>query len=299
MQRRFADLLPLPTASLVALCSIASLALACSSEPEDADGSGGATGAGGAQAGVGGSTGAGGSASSGGATSGGASSGGAANAAGGALGSGGAGTGGDDSGAGGDAAGGADSETGGSDGSGGEDGSGGSEGGGEFTLTSPAWTVLDNDACTELSDVSECGAFPKENLSAGIGGDNLSPELNWTEPPEGTMGFAIVLHDLSNTYVHWAVWNIGADVRQLAASLPTGAISDPAGAEQGSLSGGGYFGSGKCGNTYEFRVYALSDAAYAPPGGNITTLRDDLVTAPEVLGTSFARLRSGPPDCNP
>src|SRR5690606_37158698 len=61
----------------------------------------------------------------------------------------------------------------------------------------------------------------------------------------------------------------------------------------------GEFGSGACGNTYEFRLYALSDAAYAPPGGNITTFRDDLVTASEALGTSFARLRSGPPDCNP
>jgi phosphatidylethanolamine-binding protein (PEBP) family uncharacterized protein len=147
--------------------------------------------------------------------------------------------------------------------------------------------------------VSECGVFPTEHLSGGLGGDNLSPELNWTDPPDGTMGFAIILHDLSNENVHWAVWNIGADVRQLPASLPAGAINDPAGAEQGGISGGGYFGSGSCGNTYEFRVYALSDAAYAPPGDNITTFRDDLVIASEVLGTSFARLRSGPPDCTP
>lgn len=301
MPRRFADLLVLPQASLVALCAIASLAFACSSEPEDADGSGGATGAGGALTGAGGDVGAGGdTSSSGGAASGGASSGGAS-ATGGALSSGGAGTGGDESGAGGDAAGGADSDTGGSDGAGGEDGSGGNEGGGAFALTSPAWTVLDNDACTKDSDVSECGAYPKEHLSNFIQGDNLSPELNWTDPPEGTMSFAVVLHDLSEPLVHWALLKIGADVTGLPAELPGGTpLTDPAGTEQGSAVGGAYFGSGACGNTYEFRLYALSDADFAPANPNdLDAFYTLLESAPEVLGTSFARLRSGPPDCNP
>src|SRR5690606_11452193 len=197
MKRQLVDLFSFQHASLVVLCSIASVTLACSSEPEDADGSGGATGAGGAQTGAGGDVGAGGMASAGGAPSGGAGSGGASNPSGGALGSGGDGSGGDGSGGAGDGSGGAGAEAGGSDGTGGDDGSGGSEGGGAFALTSPAWTVLDNDACTKDSDVSECGAYPKEHLSNFIQGDNLSPELNWTDPPIGTMSFAVVLHDLS------------------------------------------------------------------------------------------------------
>lgn len=203
-------------------------------------------------------------------------------------------------GAGGDVTGSGES-TGGSDDAGGDEGSGGSEGGGEFTLTSPAWTVLDNDACTKDSDVSECGAYPKEHLSNFIQGDNLSPELNWTDPPIGTMSFAVVLHDLSDPLVHWALWKIGADVTGLPAELPGGTpLSDPPGVEQGSAVGGAYFGSGACGNTYEFRLYALSDADFAPANpNNLGAFYTLLESASEVLGTSFARLRSGPPDCNP
>jgi Raf kinase inhibitor-like YbhB/YbcL family protein len=52
-------------------------------------------------------------------------------------------------------------------------------------------------------------------------GDNLSPPLEWTEPPPDTRSFALLVEDPdapSGTFRHWAVFDIPADQR----SLPEG-----------------------------------------------------------------------------
>lgn len=295
--------------SALVLLSTAVLAFACSSETGDGAGSGGASGVGGDTVGVGGAAsggavGAGGSASGGGPISGGASGVGGAETASGGSNAGGSSTGGASS-TGGNGSGGEGPSVGGGDtggnGSGGE-GTGGSEGG-EFLLSSPGWTVVNNEGCDpDSADETECDRFPEENVSTSIGGDNLSPELSWTDPPEGTMGFVLVLRDLSNGQVHWTVYNIGAEVRGLSASLPTTSpLTTPAGAEQAAgFNQMGYFGSGACGNTYEFRLYALSVADFLPATPvNVNTFREQLDSASEVLDMTFARLRSGMPYCTP
>ncbi len=54
--------------------------------------------------------------------------------------------------------------------------------------------------------------------------EDLSPALNWDNPPEGTKGYAIICHDPdaplvtpNGTYgfVHWVLYNIPADVTEL------------------------------------------------------------------------------------
>jgi Raf kinase inhibitor-like YbhB/YbcL family protein len=145
--------------------------------------------------------------------------------------------------------------------------------------------------------------FPKENIGTSIGGTNKSPELDWTAGPSGTQSYAIVLQDLTNItggkpFVHWAMWNIPGATRMLPAGLETTAMpSVPAGSSQKSFQGNGYQGSGKCGNVYEFVLYALTTATYAGSTSSQTAVRDGLVAtnAP----TATLRAKSGAPGCTP
>jgi Raf kinase inhibitor-like YbhB/YbcL family protein len=51
------------------------------------------------------------------------------------------------------------------------------------------------------------------------GGDNLSPFLQWEDPPPGTQSFVLVMEDADargRTLRHWAVYDIPANRRQLS-----------------------------------------------------------------------------------
>ena len=84
----------------------------------------------------------------------------------------------------------------------------------EFTLTS--------------TDIQDGGTAPEWMLSAlfGVaGGQDRSPQLSWSDVPEGTKSFAVTCFDpdapTGSGFWHWAAFNIPADVRE----LPTGAGS--------------------------------------------------------------------------
>jgi Raf kinase inhibitor-like YbhB/YbcL family protein len=66
-------------------------------------------------------------------------------------------------------------------------------------------------------------------------GDDVSPALAWTDPPEGTKSFALVVEDPDapdpraprRTWVHWVLYGIPAETQGLAdgvrrAALPSG-----------------------------------------------------------------------------
>jgi Raf kinase inhibitor-like YbhB/YbcL family protein len=49
-------------------------------------------------------------------------------------------------------------------------------------------------------------------------GQNLSPPLEWSDPPAGTKGFALIVEDPdapNGTFRHWGIFNIKAEQRQL------------------------------------------------------------------------------------
>jgi phosphatidylethanolamine-binding protein (PEBP) family uncharacterized protein len=71
-----------------------------------------------------------------------------------------------------------------------------------FALTSP--------------DFENGGIIPRLHIrEAG----NLSPQLDWTEPPEGTQSVVLVMEDAdapAASFRHWAVFDIPRDRRHLA-----------------------------------------------------------------------------------
>jgi phosphatidylethanolamine-binding protein (PEBP) family uncharacterized protein len=175
--------------------------------------------------------------------------------------------------------------------------SGGSGGASAFTLTSPAWTT--QPGCAP-DNKAPCGIFPKANSGLN-GGKSESPELNWSGAPSTTQSYAIILQDLTNVqqgnpFIHWVMWNIPANVNKLPAGLEKTAMPTfPPGSSQRSYSGSGYVGSGKCGNVYEFLLFALPMASISPGGTNQTQAATAIkaTNAP----TASLRARSGAPEC--
>jgi Raf kinase inhibitor-like YbhB/YbcL family protein len=115
-------------------------------------------------------------------------------------------------------------------------------------------------------------------------GESISVPLRWSEPPEGTQEFALIMDDpdsplLSRPFVHWIIYKIGADVRELPEGLPKDQlITHPIRALQGLNSMGsiGYKGPmppplhGV--HHYHFRLYALDEPLKVGPGIDKPTL---------------------------
>jgi len=103
-------------------------------------------------------------------------------------------------------------------------------------------------------------------------GQNVSPQLDWTDPPEGTQSFALILDDPDapgGVWVHWVLYNIPAGTRSLPENVPAGGtLAD--GSMQGSNSWPRTEYGGPCppGGThrYFFKLYALDIMLDAQPG---------------------------------
>lgn len=56
-------------------------------------------------------------------------------------------------------------------------------------------------------------------------GENVSPPLEWSDPPEGTQSFALVMEDPDvegRPFKHWGVFDIRAEADHLPEALPAG-----------------------------------------------------------------------------
>jgi Raf kinase inhibitor-like YbhB/YbcL family protein len=112
--------------------------------------------------------------------------------------------------------------------------------------------------------------IPKDHTRDGR---DVSPALEWSEPPAGTKSFAVVCNDpdVGRTgFCHWVIFNLPADSRKLAGELAKdGKLSD--GSVQGKNGFGkvGYVGPapprGKP-HHYHFTVYALDTTLDLQPG---------------------------------
>ncbi|WP_312880283.1 YbhB/YbcL family Raf kinase inhibitor-like protein [Actinokineospora xionganensis] len=93
-------------------------------------------------------------------------------------------------------------------------------------------------------------------------GDNASPPLQWTPPPEGTQELVLVCEDKDapdGTFVHWVATGISPDVNE----LPEGKLPDGVTQGRNSWGGTGWDGPappvGDDPHRYFFRLYAVDE----------------------------------------
>ena len=112
-------------------------------------------------------------------------------------------------------------------------------------------------------------------------GQDLSPPLMWEGVPEATKSIALISDDPDapmGTWVHWVMWNIPPNVRELAENVPP-ERELPNGSRQGITDFGrpGYGGPCPPSGThrYYFKIYALDTMLDLPS----STRKVDLVKA--------------------
>lgn len=80
------------------------------------------------------------------------------------------------------------------------------------TNSKKTFTLTSNDLGGQLDKNQEFNGF-------GCGGNNVSPQLAWSNAPEGTKSFAITMYDpdapTGSGWWHWLVFNIPSDVSEL------------------------------------------------------------------------------------
>src|SRR5688572_14951120 len=141
-----------------------------------------------------------------------------------------------------------------------------------MTLMTPAWP--DGDP------------IPVKFTQAG---EQVSPELRWTNAPPGTQSFVLHMLDpdvarnkTTDTQVHWLVWNIPATATGLPENVPKGATL-PDGSQQTSASGPVYRGPGAPAtgpqHHYTFEIYALDTKLDVSVGADAFETRANVMKA--------------------
>jgi hypothetical protein len=126
-------------------------------------------------------------------------------------------------------------------------------------------------------------------------GRDLSPPLAWSEPPAGTLSFAIIVEDPdapAGTWTHWVIFNIPAATRGLSEGVrPDPELFD--GSLQGSNSSGKLGYQGPCPpsgtHRYYFRLYALDTVLGLSSGVDkrtvLNAMEGHILAQGELLGT--------------
>lgn len=148
-----------------------------------------------------------------------------------------------------------------------------------MTLTSPAW--------------KDGGVIPAKYAQPG---HDTSPALTWSNVPEGTQSFVLIVRDLdsitpagADNFLHWMVWNIPKEARSLPEGMREGPLPD--GLRQISGSGPYYRGpaapaSGPA-HHYAFEIYAVSAPVEVPAVGQspaLTKAAVESAMAGKILG---------------
>jgi Raf kinase inhibitor-like YbhB/YbcL family protein len=172
--------------------------------------------------------------------------------------------------------------------------------------------VVDAAAFTLTSTSFKPNAQIPEKMVAntfGCAGENVSPALEWKNPPAGTKSFALMVHDPDAPtggagFWHWIVFNIPPD----ATGLPEGAGSAagtglPKGAVQWNTDFGTVGWGGPCPppgpkHKYNFTLYALKVDKIDVPAGASPAVVGFNVTSNALgkakLGAVYAR-KAEPP----
>jgi Raf kinase inhibitor-like YbhB/YbcL family protein len=126
----------------------------------------------------------------------------------------------------------------------------------------------------ELRSASFSGDTIPNAYSSCDGQRNVSPQLSWSAPPQGTQSFALVVVDKDSpfgwNFVHWVLYDLPADKRELPEEIVT-QEQLPDGSRQGrnGFDKTGYVGPcppGHSPHRYAFTLFAL-DTKLNLPGG--------------------------------
>jgi Raf kinase inhibitor-like YbhB/YbcL family protein len=103
-------------------------------------------------------------------------------------------------------------------------------------------------------------------------GEDISPPLEWENPPAGTKSIAVIMDDPDapiGTWIHWVLFNLPADKSFLSENTPNSSEL-PTGGKHGINSWGRLGYGGPCPpsgtHRYYFKLYAL-DAVLDIPSG--------------------------------
>ena len=123
-------------------------------------------------------------------------------------------------------------------------------------------------------------------------GDDVSPELRWSDLSDGTLSLALTCEDPDaprGTFTHWVAWNLDPTT----GGMPAGEI--PPGVRQGRNDFGRVGYGGPCPppghgvHHYHFTLYALAKEIGLLQGATITQLRGALrgvtLADAELVGT--------------
>jgi Raf kinase inhibitor-like YbhB/YbcL family protein len=132
-----------------------------------------------------------------------------------------------------------------------------------FVLTSP--------------DLADGQTIPMKHVFHALGGQNLSPALEWSGAPEGTKSFAVTCYDpdapTGSGWWHWTVFNLPASTTGLPGGVSADGAGLPPGAGQGRTDygsagwGGPYPPKGDKPHRYIFTVHALNTDRLDLDGG--------------------------------
>ncbi len=126
-------------------------------------------------------------------------------------------------------------------------------------------------------------------------GDDLSPALEWTDPPAGTQSLALIADDPdapAGTWVHWVVYNIPPDARGFAEAYSADVEpSDGSRNGRNSWRKAGYGGPCPPSGThrYFFKLYALDTMPDLDAGATASQLlraaEGHILAQTELMGT--------------
>jgi Raf kinase inhibitor-like YbhB/YbcL family protein len=148
------------------------------------------------------------------------------------------------------------------------------------------------------ADFKDGGAIPDKNTfnSFGCTGENVSPALEWANPPAGTKSFVLMVHDPDAPtggagFWHWIVYNIPADTKSLPAGIAADGSNLPKGTVQSNTDFGkpGYGGpcppEGSGAHHYNFTLYALKvDKLDVPAGATAAFVGFNANSSANLLG---------------
>ncbi|NCC21372.1 MAG: YbhB/YbcL family Raf kinase inhibitor-like protein [Alphaproteobacteria bacterium] len=126
-------------------------------------------------------------------------------------------------------------------------------------------------------------------------GEDISPELSWSDVPGDAKTLALVVDDPDapgGTFTHWVIYNIPAKAEGLPEGVPNDEILEN-GARQGVNDFRNYGYGGPCppGGThrYFFRLYALDSKLPLQPGASkselVEAMEGNILEETDLMGT--------------